>query len=74
MQFVPVPIDEWANSTGTIRTDRGPVLGARVFVNYGAYLYAFVGAAGLAFAALVILSGIRTPQATLSTATIQAHA
>jgi len=40
----------------------GPVLGARVFVNYGNYRYAFLGAAGLACAALIILSLVRTPQ------------
>jgi OFA family oxalate/formate antiporter-like MFS transporter len=40
----------------------GPVLGARVFVSTGAYQYAFFVAAGLACAALVILSMVRTPQ------------
>ncbi len=44
----------------------GPVLGARVFVNYGNYRYAFLGAAGLACAALIILSLVRTPQPRLS--------
>ena len=34
----------------------GPMLGARVFVSTGAYQYAFFGSAGLACAALVILS------------------
>ncbi len=52
----------------------GPVLGARVFVNYGTYQYAFFGAAALAFGALVILSAIRTPQTTTVPATAQAHA
>jgi OFA family oxalate/formate antiporter-like MFS transporter len=52
----------------------GPVLGARVFVTYGAYQYAFFGAGGLAFAALVILSCIRTPQTATVPATAQAHA
>jgi hypothetical protein len=40
----------------------GPMLGARVFVSTGAYQYAFFGSAGLACAALVILSLVRTPQ------------
>src|SRR5579863_10035945 len=40
----------------------GPVLGSRVFVSTGAYQYAFFGSAGLACAALVILSIVRTPQ------------
>ena len=40
----------------------GPVLGSRVFVSTGAYQYAFFGAAGLACAALIILSLVRTPQ------------
>ncbi len=40
----------------------GPVLGARVFVSTGAYQYAFFVAAGLACAALIILSMVRTPQ------------
>jgi OFA family oxalate/formate antiporter-like MFS transporter len=40
----------------------GPVLGSRVFVSTGAYQYAFFGSAGLACAALVILSLVRTPQ------------
>jgi len=40
----------------------GPVLGARVFVSTGAYQYAFFIAAGLASAALIILSMVRTPQ------------
>jgi hypothetical protein len=38
------------------------MLGARVFVSTGAYQYAFFGSAGLACAALVILSLVRTPQ------------
>jgi MFS transporter, OFA family, oxalate/formate antiporter len=40
----------------------GPVLGSRVFVSTGAYRYAFLGSAGLACAALIILSIVRTPQ------------
>jgi OFA family oxalate/formate antiporter-like MFS transporter len=40
----------------------GPVLGSRVFVSTGTYQYAFFGSAGLACAALVILSIVRTPQ------------
>jgi MFS transporter, OFA family, oxalate/formate antiporter len=52
----------------------GPVLGARVFVNYGTYRYAFFGAAALASAALAILSGIRMPQTATTPATAQAHA
>jgi MFS transporter, OFA family, oxalate/formate antiporter len=40
----------------------GPVLGSRVFVSTGAYQYAFFGSAGLACAALIILSIVRTPQ------------
>ena len=40
----------------------GPVLGSRVFVSTGAYQYAFFGAAGLACAAFIILSLVRTPQ------------
>jgi MFS transporter, OFA family, oxalate/formate antiporter len=40
----------------------GPMLGARVFVSTGAYQYAFFGSAGLACAALIILSIVRTPQ------------
>jgi len=39
----------------------GPVLGSRVFVSTGAYRYAFLGSAGLACAALIILSIVRTP-------------
>jgi len=39
----------------------GPVLGSRVFVSTGAYQYAFFASAGLACAALVILSIVRTP-------------
>jgi len=39
----------------------GPVLGARVFVSTGAYQYAFFVAAGLACAALIILSLVRAP-------------
>ena len=41
----------------------GPVLGARVFVSTGVYQYAFFGSAGLACAALIILSLVRNPQA-----------
>jgi OFA family oxalate/formate antiporter-like MFS transporter len=41
----------------------GPVLGSRVFVSTGAYQYAFFGSAGLACAALIILSIVRTPKA-----------
>lgn len=52
----------------------GPVLGARVFVNYGTYQYAFFGAAGLACAALVILSMVRTPQPAVVSTTAKAHA
>ena len=40
----------------------GPVLGSRVFVSTGAYRYAFFASAGLACAALVILSMVRTPR------------
>lgn len=40
----------------------GPVLGSRVFVSTGAYQYAFFASAGLACAALIILSIIRVPQ------------
>jgi OFA family oxalate/formate antiporter-like MFS transporter len=40
----------------------GPVLGARVFVSTGAYQYAFFVSAGLACAALVILSLVRAPR------------
>jgi OFA family oxalate/formate antiporter-like MFS transporter len=40
----------------------GPVLGARVFVSTGVYQYAFFGSAGLACAALIILSLVRNPQ------------
>ncbi len=40
----------------------GPMLGSRVFVSTGAYQYAFFGAAGLACAALIILSIVRNPQ------------
>jgi OFA family oxalate/formate antiporter-like MFS transporter len=40
----------------------GPVLGSRVFVSTGTYQYAFFGSAGLACAALIILSIVRTPQ------------
>ena len=40
----------------------GPVLGSRVFVSTGTYQYAFFGSAGLACAALVILSIVRAPQ------------
>ena len=43
----------------------GPMLGARVFVSTGAYQYAFFGSAGLACAALVILSLVRAPQSAL---------
>jgi OFA family oxalate/formate antiporter-like MFS transporter len=39
----------------------GPVLGARVFVSTGVYQYAFFGSAGLACAALIILSIVRNP-------------
>ncbi len=40
----------------------GPVLGSRVFVSTGTYQYAFFAAGGLACAALVILTIVRTPQ------------
>lgn len=40
----------------------GPMLGARVLIGTGAYQYAFFGSAGLACAALIILSIARTPQ------------
>jgi MFS transporter, OFA family, oxalate/formate antiporter len=40
----------------------GPVLGSRVFVSTGAYQYAFFGSAGLACAALIILSIVRAPR------------
>ncbi len=40
----------------------GPVLGSRVFMSTGAYQYAFFGSAGLACAALILLSIVRTPQ------------
>src|SRR4051794_24160639 len=39
----------------------GPLIGARVFVSTGTYQYAFFGAAGLALAALVLLSIVRPP-------------
>lgn len=48
----------------------GPVLGARVFVSTGAYQYAFFVSAGLACAALVILSLVRAPQAVAIAPTI----
>jgi OFA family oxalate/formate antiporter-like MFS transporter len=41
----------------------GPLLGSRVFVSTGSYQYAFFGSAGLACAALVILSMVRAPGA-----------
>ena len=40
----------------------GPVLGSRVFVSTGTYQYAFFGSAGLACAALIILSMVRAPR------------
>lgn len=40
----------------------GPMLGSRVFVSTGVYQYAFLGSAGLAFAALIILGIVRMPQ------------
>jgi OFA family oxalate/formate antiporter-like MFS transporter len=40
----------------------GPVLGSRVFVSTGSYQYAFFASGGLACAALLILSIVRTPQ------------
>jgi OFA family oxalate/formate antiporter-like MFS transporter len=43
----------------------GPMLGSRVFVSTGAYQYAFFDAAGLAGAALIILSIVRTPHHTV---------
>lgn len=42
----------------------GPLLGARVFVSTGVYQYAFFGSAGLACAALIILTIVRNPQTT----------
>jgi OFA family oxalate/formate antiporter-like MFS transporter len=39
----------------------GPVIGSRVFVSTGTYQYAFFGSAGLACAALVLLSIVRPP-------------
>jgi OFA family oxalate/formate antiporter-like MFS transporter len=42
----------------------GPKLGAQVFQSTGTYQYAFFGSAGLAVAALVILSLVKTPQHT----------
>jgi MFS transporter, OFA family, oxalate/formate antiporter len=48
----------------------GPVLGARVFVSTGAYQFAFFISAGLACAALVILSLVRAPQAVAIAPTI----
>jgi OFA family oxalate/formate antiporter-like MFS transporter len=39
----------------------GPVIGSRVFVSTGTYQYAFFGSAGLALAALVLLTIIRPP-------------
>jgi OFA family oxalate/formate antiporter-like MFS transporter len=45
----------------------GPVLGSRVFVSTGVYQYAFFGSAGLACAALIILSLVRNPQAVAAT-------
>ena len=41
----------------------GPLIGSRVFVSTGTYQYAFFGSAGLALAALVLLSIIRPPAA-----------
>ncbi len=43
----------------------GPQIGARVFERMHSYEYAFFGAAGLACAALIILSIVRTPKATI---------
>ncbi|HEV8208892.1 MAG TPA: OFA family MFS transporter [Vicinamibacterales bacterium] len=39
----------------------GPVIGSRVFVSTGTYQYAFFGSAGLALAALVLLTIVRPP-------------
>ena len=44
----------------------GPLIGSRVFVSTGTYQYAFFGSAGLALAALVLLSIIRPPAAAAS--------
>jgi MFS transporter, OFA family, oxalate/formate antiporter len=41
----------------------GPLIGARVFVSTGTYQYAFFGSAGLALAALVLLTIVRPPSA-----------
>ena len=41
----------------------GPLVGSRVFVVTGTYQYAFFGSAGLALAALVLLSIVRPPAA-----------
>jgi OFA family oxalate/formate antiporter-like MFS transporter len=41
----------------------GPLIGSRVFVSTGTYQYAFFGSAGLALAALVLLTIVRPPAA-----------
>src|SRR3954454_13417962 len=41
----------------------GPLIGARVFVSTGTYQYAFFGSAGLALAALVLLTIVLPPSA-----------
>jgi MFS transporter, OFA family, oxalate/formate antiporter len=41
----------------------GPLIGSRVFVSTGTYQYAFFGSAGLALAALVLLTIVRAPTA-----------
>ena len=41
----------------------GPLIGSRVFVSTGTYQYAFFGSAGLALAALALLSIVRPPAA-----------
>jgi OFA family oxalate/formate antiporter-like MFS transporter len=41
----------------------GPLIGSRVYVSTGTYQYAFFGSAGLALAALVLLTIVRPPAA-----------
>jgi OFA family oxalate/formate antiporter-like MFS transporter len=52
----------------------GPMLGARVFVATGVYQLAFFGSAGLACAALLILSAVRNPQEVTVAPTVSATA
>ncbi len=50
----------------------GPMLGSRVYVSTGAYQYAFFVSAGLACAALIILSIVRTPHSAVAPAPVVA--